>query len=147
MTFTATATGGHPTIFVQAWGGADLTAPFDQQNGNTAASGTTYQPGSVTPGSANELIVSLLFGAGSGTTTIDSSFTISDQLASTANAMAGGMAYLIQTSAAAVNPTWTRGGIGNVGPASIATFKIPVTAIFLPQRLAFNQAVNRAATY
>jgi hypothetical protein len=127
FTFSSTAA-CYASVYVSAWGGA-AASPFDQQYGNGPVAGNTLiQPGLVTPASNNELIVSICATSNTGSTvpTIDSGFTVSDALAYLAsNYFGGGMAYLKQTTAAAVNPTWTFGGTASSGSiaAAIATFK------------------------
>lgn len=113
-TFTVDAAGAFPAVIVQAWSGA---AAFDDENGANQASGTSLQTGSVTPAENNELFVSGCGPGGGGTVTnaIDSSFIETDDLDENANAAGGALAYKIQTSAAAENPTWT--ATGGPGPA------------------------------
>lgn len=122
-TFTI-GTSSAPTIYAQAFSGVSTSTPFDQQNGGTATGGTTVQPGSVTPSQNNELIVTMLGFNGAATpTSINSSFVKTDeQNFGAGNNYGGAMAYLIQTSLAAVNPTWTdSGSFSRV--SRIATFK------------------------
>lgn len=124
-TFAATGTTDYPTICVAAFSHVATTSPFDVQNGSNSGSGsvTTLQPGSVTPGANAELLVTGLSFAVSGTASIDSGFTITDQSNYMAGAAIGGaMAYKVQTTAAAVNPTWTAGAASELS-ATIATFK------------------------
>ncbi len=93
-----------------AFSGADTVVPFDQQNGvATPTTTTSYQPGSITPSENNEVIVTAITSGGGVTSySIDSGFTISDQFdLSGGGHFPLGMAYLIQTSAAASNPTWS----------------------------------------
>lgn len=109
-------------IEVTAWSGATGGA-FDQQNGGTS-SVAAIQTGSVTPTMGNELIIANVIGnAGAATWTIDGGFTISDQVSAVASSNFGhACAYLVQTSAAAANPTWTY-SVSTVQAATIATFK------------------------
>lgn len=108
-------------IFMQAWRGNKVTLPFDQENGSTGT-GTTRQPGSVTPSEANELVVSgIALGSPAVTPTINSGFSATNVLDSGA-AYGGGLAYLIQTTATATNPTWSWSGSANTTGAN-ATFK------------------------
>ncbi len=122
-TFTFNSGGSVPAIAVAAFSGADTTSPFDIQNGNPSGSGTTIQPGSITPNNNNELIITGLVMRLTETASIDSGFTITDQVA-----LAGGLnygvalAYKIQTTAIAVNPTWTI-TLASSSAATIASFK------------------------
>ncbi len=102
-----------------------LTSPFDQENGTTAAS-TTIQPGSVTPSQDNELIV---MGIGMDSqsnadhSSIDSGMTVAEHQPAIFNTTFGNViAYKIQTSAAAINPTETVTASNSMS-ARIATFK------------------------
>lgn len=119
-----TFTGGnsYPVVSVAAFSGADA-APFDVENGATG-SGATLQPGSVTPSTANNIVVcGVSDGSTTGTPAIDSGFTEPNAEADGA-AFSGTIGYLIQTAATAQNPTWsglTAGGYGVA--ATIAVFK------------------------
>ena len=130
QTFSINACNGSSsfaTLEITAWSGALSSSPLDQTNGgSTSSSVTTFQPGSITPSVSNALIIA---GATTGQTasgsasSINSGFTISDQNGfSNAVNYAGMMAYLVQSSAAAVNPTWTFPGSGPAA-AAIASFK------------------------
>ena len=93
-------------------------SPLDQQS--TAAA---TQPGSVTPTENDELLVCCYGDASSANpTAINSSFTLEVTIAGQSSIQPLGAAYLIQTSSAAVNPTWT---VSNIYSAvsCIATFK------------------------
>lgn len=108
-TFTVTSSSGQPAVAVAAFSGAHLTTPVDQENGAVDIdAGLTTQPGSITPTEDDELVVTGLgFTANSATLSINGGFTITDQVDQNANHRGCGLAYLIQTSAAAANPTWT----------------------------------------
>ena len=135
QTFTYTSAGldDYPAICVASFSNVATTTPLDQQNGGTG-SGTTFQPGSVTPTQDNELLVTGLGQQSTpNTISIDSSFTVTDQQAyhSGNGNFGAALAYLVQTSAAAANPTWseTVTGFAAIG-ATIATFKLaPVLSI------------------
>ncbi|MEY5098927.1 MAG: hypothetical protein RJA36_1646 [Pseudomonadota bacterium] len=124
-TFTASGTGIYTTIGAIAFSGA-ASSPFDQQSTNYAStSGTTIQPGSITPTEDGEVIVSATeFGSGATSSTIDSSFTETfDQAAGSGVNYTTTAAYLIQTTAAAVNPTITGSGATAYRSSVIASFK------------------------
>lgn len=123
-TFSNTGASNFSSIFMEAFSGADTSSPFDQENGATNSS-TTLQPGSVTPSQNNEVIVTFLgFNTAGTPISIDGGFTQSDTAVdfSSGNHYGGAMAYLIQTSATAANPTWTRTNT-QTNSARIATFK------------------------
>lgn len=129
MTFTAGSVGGNfPVICVAGFSGTAASTPFDVQNGGGSLGFNPVQPGSITPSVNNELVVSGYGNAASGapnTMSIDSGFTISSQTAGAAGASWGGaIAYLIQTSASAVNPTWSTTSVtASSSQANIASFK------------------------
>lgn len=107
-TFQAAGSGTFPTIIVQGFD--DAVSAFDVQNGAATASGVTSQaPGSATPTENNEVVVT---GIGSDAVTssfsVNGGFTISDQgTFGSGTHMGGASAYLIQTTAAAANPSWS----------------------------------------
>ncbi len=125
-TFTCTDTAGFPAIVVAAFAGS-IASPLDQGNGavNNVTIATTLQTGSVTPTNTNQLLVTVISTGTSGTYSIDSSF-ITD--ATFQSSFSGGnseglaMAYLIETSIVAQNPTWTY-ATGTEAATTIATFK------------------------
>lgn len=124
-TFSFTTVGTYASFYADAFSGVKTSSPFDQQNhGNTV--GTTVQPGSITPSENNELIVTVgqVNVNGGSTPTINSGYTVTDANAGiNSQGVGGGFAYIVQTSAAATNPTWTLGG--TAGSAAIASFKAP----------------------
>lgn len=106
-TFTATGTSTFPAIAMLAFTGTAGTT-VDQQNGTFSTSGTSVQPGSLTPGFANEVVVTgLTTGNGPGAFSINGSFVIGDTLQNATNSIVIGSAYWIQTTATASNPTWS----------------------------------------
>lgn len=111
---------GH--IAVQAWNGG--TGTFDVQNGGNPAFGTTAQPGSVTPSVNNSLIITSISADNDSALplTINSGFTVSDSMKGSGLYLFG-MAYFVQGTAAAINPTWSWAGTGSDIAAAIATFK------------------------
>jgi hypothetical protein len=123
-TFTANGTSIFPSICVAAFSGA-TASPFDTQTGNNGGSSiTSIQPGSLTPAGSNELIITALGQElSAGTFSVDSGFTITDQIGwSSGNYFGTGLAYLVQGSAAAENPTWSWPSSANAASA-IAAFK------------------------
>jgi hypothetical protein len=121
-TFSASVASGFPSICVAAFSGAHAT-PVDQQNGSTGNGITSIQPGSVTPTEDNELVI-VGVGLGNGNAAgIDmAGYTVPEEVYYNGNAFTCALAYNIQTSATATNPTWTWTG-NEQGVARIATFK------------------------
>jgi hypothetical protein len=100
----------------------DGLTTFDQTNAASSATVTTIQPGSITPGSSSELIVSALElrdGGASGFS-VGSSFTIVETAQGSGD-VGIVAAYLIQGAAAAINPVWSWTGSVRVA-AAIASF-------------------------
>ena len=123
-TFTFTQASGAPSISVIAFSGA-VASPADKDNGNTSFNSTTsVSTGSITPAENNELIVSGLGGgATSGTWTANESMTNVGYLPTVSGQGYGtAIAYKMQTTAAAINPTWSSGVSGS-GAVAIASFK------------------------
>lgn len=120
-TFTSNSTSSFPALFVAAFKNG-IASPFDQENGGIS-SGASVQPGTVTPTNSNQLVVTGVCSDSGTTFSIDSAFTITDQAAIVGGqSFGGGLAFIIQTTAVAVNPTWSL--IGSADLASrIATFK------------------------
>lgn len=135
-TFSLTDSGG-TALAIQAWSGS-AASPFDQQNGFVGNAPTSvWKPGAVVPTENNELIVcgaGLGSGiGGAGTLSIDSGFTISDQVPYGVSYYCG-FAYLVQTTAGSVNPEWTTYNSG-FGDLAIATFKAQASLVtFVGQR-------------
>jgi len=115
-TFT-TQSNGYPSLCVQAWG-SFTGISLDVYNGATAA-----QPGSITPNHNGELVVTAMtsYSATASTASVDSGFTISDQEPGVEGVDVGAaFAYLVQTTATAIDPTWS--DTGSIKASTIAAF-------------------------
>lgn len=100
-------TGGFGSACIAAFSGSTSSA-LDQQNGNGSASSTTITTGSVTPTQANELVLTSFGTFTAGPYTTPSGFTLISSAAYASGVSCGvAIAYQIQTSATADNPTWT----------------------------------------
>lgn len=120
-TFTAPGTTTFGALAVLALSGANTSSPFDQENGNQTAAGTTLKPGSVTPGSNNEIVLTCFGINPGGSTSIDVG-TILETVTFSGGLHYGlTLAYLIQTTAGPVDPTWTT-SVSGESAATIATF-------------------------
>lgn len=121
-TFTGTTAAGYPSISVGAFNNTDTTANADQSNGATSASASTLATGSVTPSTDNQLLVAGV-AHDKAAQSINGGFTVLDSKAySASNYIGSALAYLVQTTATAANPTWDTTTAGNIC-AAIATFK------------------------
>lgn len=121
MTFTIDPGTGNSlsTIEVQAWSG--FSSYLTQNGATSGGSFSTCQPGSVTTAVNGALIVTGVNTAGlSSPLSINSGFTISDS-GEPNSTVAAGMAYLVQSTAGTINPTWTFANYG-VPVAVIAAF-------------------------
>jgi len=132
-TFTCTGTGIYASFAVAAFSGVSTTSPQDQETGNNGGTVTSIQPGSITPPENNELIITGVGVGGLETLAIDSSFTITDDIPYALGMNYGsGLAYKIQTTAGAENPTWSwSASIDAV--SAIASFKSPAVSTFIPK--------------
>lgn len=123
MTFTAAQTSCFCSITVFGFNNTKVASPLDQTS-KSSTTGTTIQAGSVTPSEDNEVIIAgLSFAVSEATHTIDLGFSTplcSDFLGSNHFGVCG--SYLIQTSAAAVNPKYTVASSSDM-TASNVTFK------------------------
>ena len=121
-TFGSTGSGG---IVVSAWSGVATSSPGDGSNGTGYFASTGIQAGSITPSVNGDLIIAAISCDNpSGPYTVDSSLTILQSallIAGTSQGLAH--AYLIQSTAGAINPTWTTGGGSSFGGVAIAAFK------------------------
>lgn len=110
QTFTYTRS---PTDFssvaVEGFSNVSMTAPAAQFSSfGSATTATSVQPGSITPATNGQVVVSNLFAPSSTVSiAVDSGFTITNSNVNISNMTGYGMAYLVQGVAAAVNPTWS----------------------------------------
>jgi len=116
-TFTVTGTNQYISFEVASFSGMS-TAPFDPSalSSGNCGSCTTVQFGSITPANNNSLVISAINPTSTSTTTsmsINGGFTVIEQVQHASGLNYGsGIAYLVQTTAAAANPTWTITGSG-----------------------------------
>jgi hypothetical protein len=123
-TFTATPnlSAHFATISVAAFSGVKTASAFDQENGATSATTASMATGSITPSENNELVVSGLL-TGTANVIAISGLTITNQVPNDpGDAFGAALAYVVQTSAGAVNPTWTWSG-GAAAGATVASFR------------------------
>lgn len=122
--FTIGTSGGNVLAVgeITAWSGAAASSVLGPTNSALAPTATTLQPGSVTPTQNGSLIITGVTSQNTGSVTINSGFTITDQEPLTGGvSYSGAQAYLIQGTAGAVNPTWS--GLTLTSAAAIAVFK------------------------
>ncbi len=140
-TFTASTSGAAPAICVSAFSGVKASSAYEAETGSNVAPGTSLQPGSITPAEDNEVQVTALAISAVETLSINSSFSITDQIALVAGKNYGlGMAYRIQTTATAVNPTWSWSA-SRYSAACMSTYKYePPSGHPAIRRLGLNRA-------
>lgn len=124
-TFSTSGTATYSGCLVAAFSGS-VASPADQENGATGSGVTSLKPGSITPTEDNELVIAAMAtnnNAGFSTqAAIDGGFTFSNRINSGGDSYAAALAYLIQTSAAAADPTFSWNNAHSAA-AVIASFK------------------------
>jgi hypothetical protein len=125
-TFTISGNSGYIFAEVEVFSGA-AASPFGGENGAVSNSASSLQPGSVTPDQDNCLITTGVNAGACTSLSINSGFSAESLDVSVGVNIAGGGAYLIQGTAAAVNPTWSWTGTEDGFAASIAWFKPDVS--------------------
>lgn len=122
-TVTCTASGAYGSVIFAAYSGAVAT-PLDQHTSTGAAGVTSVQPGSVTPSEGNELVIACLgYQTAAAVASIGGGFTKrANENPQSGVSYGCALADLIQTSAAAANPSWSWTGAGDA-TALLVTFK------------------------
>jgi hypothetical protein len=130
-TFNFSCTGCFSSIAVQAWSGMAASSVFQSGTdvGAGITSGNSLQPGSITPSGPTVVITAFGIYAATATASINSSYTISDQVSFVMATNEGvALAYLIQSSGSATNPLWSSTAT-NSEIAAIAAFKYTASAV------------------
>lgn len=147
-----TTGGSNQVIAALVFSGSDTgQTQWDVRNGMSALNQTTFSPGSMTPGAANEILVcvgSASF-AGGITFSIGAPYT-QVQTRADGGGFVGFTASYSLTASGATNPTITASAQCGDVAASQAAFKVAGGggATFYPRPgLNIRQAVNRAGTY
>lgn len=125
FTVTSDTSGSYSSVTVLAFSGAHAT-PYDTESaGATDVGGTTIQPGSLTPSADGAVIVASAVQNGTMTNsfTVDGGFTEAADSQYNNFSVGASVAYLIQTSAAAANPTFTFVDSSSGMAAVMAAFK------------------------
>jgi hypothetical protein len=126
-TFTWSGTSTYPVVSVMAFSGSHAT-PFDAESGTFSAGATSLAPGSLTPSVANCLVITgINYGTGTAPS-VGGGFTALTTDTSAGNFISGGIGRLIQTTAAAANPTWSWTG-SSESAAALAVFKPAIVAV------------------
>ena len=112
-TFSCNDNSNALSLTVACYSGSDPSG-LDQLVIGSGSGGSTYQAGSITPSVNSELIIcSIACAATVGV--IDSGFTVDEFEGNSGGGVGNGLARLFQSTAGAVNPTWTTAGFDNIG--------------------------------
>jgi hypothetical protein len=120
-----TALPSYVVFSVQAFAGTALGTPFEAENGATATAGIVLATGAVTPAANGALIVSGWAGMNGTSNPLCPGLSLTtSQNPVAGTCVAGALGYTVQTTAAAINPTWSWTGSDHVA-AGVALFKSP----------------------
>ncbi len=125
---------GHTFTVVAGTAASIAVAAFDQTlnaagvsaGGAGSASGTTQQPGLLTPLTDNCLVVTAFEYVSAtvpGPATISAGFTILENAGNASTSVPVALAYQVQTTATAVNPTWSSNAAAERIAAAMAVIK------------------------
>jgi hypothetical protein len=101
--FTITGSNFYPAIFVYAF--SDV-ASYQTESGAGLGSGTSVACGSVTPSASGALVLTALASNQATASLTPSGFTVALIPNTGGTSAQGGFGYLVQSPAAAINPTW-----------------------------------------
>jgi len=120
--------GPFQSLYMFAFANTKTSSPLDQTNSNTTGSATSITTGSITPTTDGQVVFACLTqndNSGGVTFSINASFNTPVQSPNNGTTADGGAgSYKVQTTAAAVNPTWSW-SVAAVAAAAIASFKAP----------------------
>ena len=120
--FTLTGSGTFGGLAVYAFSGTDTSSPFDSQQAGATGNSTSSAPGSITPAQNDSVVVSCAT-LDANISSVGASMTLDENVAfSGGNHYAAAGAYIVQTTATAINPTWSWTGTQRYA-MSIASFK------------------------
>lgn len=145
-TFSIGGSGDTPSLVILAIAGADTTSPLDQISaGDSNLFTNVIQPGSVTPGSANEIVIAGAAGIIDDTTSMSVNGGFTGVSLAQANSLhnAASLAYLIQTTATAANSTFT----GSAGGLTLSSKSITIKSGGGGGPTQYNQSVSGALTF
>ncbi|MGH7996171.1 MAG: hypothetical protein ACREFX_07455, partial [Opitutaceae bacterium] len=110
---------GYPGLSVAAFSGFP-TISLDQTNSGSGAGASTVQPGSVTPTTDGQLIVTGYTDGSAAVPAIDDSFDVATYIEHGGSNESACIGYLDQATGSPLNPTWSG---GQCYAATIASFK------------------------
>jgi hypothetical protein len=116
--------GTFAAVVVSARAGGATSSIDDQENSAGCASGSTCQPGSITPSVPDTIVITgVVSSDGTDPDSINGGFSIDAHISSTGSNFGCGLGSLVQTTATAANPTWTLSGSATYVASTIASFK------------------------
>lgn len=121
--FGLSAATSYSSIYVGAFSGLSSSPCTTAVNGAAQPASGTVEPGSITPAANGSLIISspiALDTSSTWVTTVNSGFTTTDTGSTPSVGTGGGLGYLAQSTAAAVNPTWSESGNQLVAAIQVA---------------------------
>lgn len=125
-TFTINKNGGanmFGVLSAVAFSGVDTTSPADSVTNSASVANTkSAQPGSITPTNANELVVAAMCQGITDTISVDSSMTLYQLPVSGGNGFGISLGWVVQGSAAAINPTFSWTTTNDFVPLVIGAF-------------------------
>ncbi len=122
-TVTATGADSFGGVCLMAFRGSATSPLGSALSDSDAGSASTVQPGPLTPDNDNSLVITgLAFDANSsGAVSINGGFTAVSTASVAATSVGSGLAYLVQTTAAAADPTWNVTNVATAGIAAMIT--------------------------
>lgn len=128
-TFTGGSSVGTSSLYAAAFSGVSTSSPIDINDSNSDFGVTSLNLGSThTPSQNNEVILSCLLATAGTLIGVDSGLALIDSMnGSGSNNYGGGWAYIVQTTAGGVDPTWSWTVATNAS-TTLASFTAPSTA-------------------
>jgi len=143
-TFTYSSNGSYATVAVEGFSNVSPSSPLAQYQQNeisTAATSITAGASGISPASNNQLLFTVVENnASTVAQTVNDSFTVTDQRPGSSTSEGGGGAYLIQSAASSVNPTWSW-TTNSAAAAAIESF-LPNTGNAYTEVLDFSGGTN-----
>jgi hypothetical protein len=148
-TFTYPGPGGgdprsYCSIIVAAFSGVRLVSPLDGQAGTSGAAVASLATGAVTPTQAGDLLLSALAQGAASASSVSGGLTILTQVPYGAG-FGATLAWRVQASVAASNPTWTLGASANMAVTQGAFKAAPVPLVTTRTSLASGSAGRLAS--
>jgi len=128
-TFGFTGTNCYASLEILAFSGMAASSVYQGLVNGGNSSGTTVQPGSISPTGSTLIICGVGWSNISSTSAINDSFSITNSNNGSPTNFGGAAAYLIQTSGSAINPQWTIATGGSLLVATQAAFRGASTGI------------------